>query len=509
LHYRHGRDIRYCHSWKSWLLWDGRAWRPDDNGAIMRRAADTVRHIYAEASEFNDSDIREAYAKFARKSESKSALTAAVSLAESLDGIAITAEQLDSDPWLFNCENGTLDLRTGQLRRARREDYITRTAPAEYDADASAAAWNGFVSQIMCERESLIDFLQRAAGYSLTGLVNEKNLFVCHGGGDNGKTTFLEVLKTVMGEYAGQVIVDSLMSSRNARNGPEPDIADLKGRRLVTSSEVEDGQRLAEGRIKYLTGMGVIKTRRLYEETWEFQPTFKIWLDCNHLPQVRGTDRAIWERIKRIPFDLTLEEGQKDRDLKQKLLAERAGILAWCVNGCQKWQASGLGAPDEVTEATTLYRAEMDILGRFIEERIYTGPPTLTTSTRKVYQDYVAWSQLVGEHTLSERIFGQRMVERGIERRHERTGNFYLGMALLVSEQEENTAPSLPFSSVPSVKAMKGSDAENGKSGNETPHEGNFAENGPSTHHTLHNPLNGIPENGEEEAKTREDELVL
>lgn len=505
---RHGQDIRYCHVWKAWLIWDGTAWRPDETGAIMRRAADTVRHIYAEAAEIADSEIRQAYARWSRKSESKSALAALVGLAESLDGIAIRAEDLDRDPYLFNCETGTIDLRTGELRRPARGDYITRTAPTPYDAAAAAPTWERFVSEIMCERAELIEFVRRAAGYSITGDVSEKCLFLCHGGGDNGKTTFLETLKSILGEYAGQVLIDTLMTSRNARGGPDPDIADLKGRRLITSSEVEDGQRLAEGRLKYLTGMSTIKTRGLWEKTWEFDPQYSIWLDCNHLPQIRGTDQAIWERIKRVPFDYTVEAAHRDRRLKEKLLAERAGILAWCVAGCLAWQRDGLAAPEEVTEATKLYRAEMDILGRFIEEAVYTGPPTLATASRQVYRAYTAWAEAVGEHVLSERIFGQRMIERGIARRHERTGNVYVGIGLKTTDQEDAAAPYSPYFDS-SVKDVKGNEAKSAISPENMPPEGESTGKPSVTLHTPHTGDESPPKTGPAPARPPKDELIL
>ena len=433
---RHKASIRFCHAWGAWLVWDGHRWEKDNSGAIYRYAADTVRHILAEAAGLMDSDQRKEHTKWARQSESRDKLKAMIELCGQLSGIAITPAEMDLDPWLLNCQNGTLDLRAGQLRPQRREDLITRICPVDYDQHAPAPTWKQFVDSIMLNRESLAGFLQRATGYALTGLVTEKVCFILHGGGDNGKTTFLEAIKAVLGDYSGQVLIETLMVARSHDGGPSPDIADLRGVRFITSSEVEDGQRLAESRIKYLTGMSTIKTRRLYEDTWEFQPQFTIFLDCNHLPAVRGTDRAIWDRLKRIPFDLKLEPHERDRHLMSKLMQERAGILRWAVEGCKEWAAAGLGQTEEVTEATALYRGEMDVIGRFLEDTTATdGPPTMRTQARTLYRAYREWCAAAGEYELSERKFGERLTQRGIIRRRTESGNVYQGIRLKDSRE--------------------------------------------------------------------------
>lgn len=426
LAFRHGADLRYCHAWKGWLIWDGTRWKSDDSGEIFRRITETVRSIYAEASESPTKETRRAVASWAKSSESRRAISAMEGLAQNLTGMSVAIEQLDSDDYLLNCQNGTVDLRTGKLEPACREHLITKMAPTVYDPQASAELWDRFVCELMLDRLSLVEYLQRSVGYSLTANITEKVIFICHGGGNNGKTTFLETLKAALGDYAGQVLIESLMVQKNSTgNSPSPDIADLRGLRFVTSSESEDGSRLAEGKVKYLTGMNRIKARRLHENGWEFRPTWKLWMDCNHLPSIRGSDKAIWNRIRRIPFEMSLDPDQVDQDLPAKLKLELPGVLRWAVEGCIAWSTSRLGAPAEVAVATDLYHSQMDVIGRFLEDCTEPGLPSNEVKARTLYRLYCRWCSSIGEFAISERIFGERLVEHGISKRHAHTGSIY------------------------------------------------------------------------------------
>jgi putative DNA primase/helicase len=426
LAFRHGPDLRYCHAWKGWLIWDGTRWKSDDSGEIFRRIAETVRSIYNEASEMPDKESRRAIASWAKSSESRRAISAMEGLAQNLTGIPVAIEQLDSDDYLLNCQNGTVDLRTGKLELPCREHLITKLAPTIYAPEASAELWDRFVCELMLDRLSLVDYLQRSVGYSLTANITEKVVFICHGGGNNGKTTFLETLKTALGDYAGQVLIESLMVQKNSSgNAPSPDIADLRGLRFVTSSESEDGSRLAEGKVKYLTGMNRVKARRLHENGWEFRPTWKLWMDCNHLPNIRGSDKAIWSRIKRIPFDLTLEPEQVDQSLPDRLKLELSGVLRWAVEGCMSWSTGRLGAPEEVAVATNLYHSQMDVIGRFLGDCTKPGLPSNEVKARTLYRLYNRWCSSTGEFAISERVFGERLADRGISKRHAQSGTVY------------------------------------------------------------------------------------
>ncbi len=429
---RHGEDLRYCHPWKSWLIWDGCRWRADESGQIFRLAAETVRSIYAEVSQFEDKPARTARLKFAISSESRRAIAALEELARSLRGMAITVDELDPNPFLLNCRNGVIDLRTGLLGVPQRSAMITKLVPYDYDPLAVAERWDRFCYEIMAERDNLVSFLQRAVGYSITGDTTEKVLFLCHGAtGNNGKTTFLETLRSVFGEYSGQVLIESLMVQKHANGGAAtPDIADMRGLRLVTSSESEEGNRLAEAKIKYLTGMNRIKARRLHKDFWEFRPTCKLWMDLNHLPNIRGTDRAIWNRVRKIPFEMELEQDQINRGLMVELLQEAPGILRWAVDGAMQWATQGLGLPQEISAATEEYHSQMDVLGRFLEEATVKGLPSNEIGARQLYRVYCQWATSSGEFTVSERVFGERLTDRGVTKRHTRSGSQYCGLRL-------------------------------------------------------------------------------
>ncbi len=406
---RHGGELRYCHPWRRWLVWDGKCWKKDDVGEVYRRAKDTVRAIYAEAAGAAVDAEAKRLSAWASRSLAKPRLDAMIALAESEEGIPVLPDQLDADPWLLNCENGTIDLRTGKLRPHDPADLITKLAGACYDPGAKAPTWLAFLDRIMAGSECMIQFLQRAVGYSLTGDTSERAMFVMWGSGANGKTTFLEAIRALLGDYATRTPTETLL----ARRGSIPnDIARLKGARLVTASESDEGRRLAEATIKDLTGGDIIAARHLYGEWFDFRPQCKLWLATNHRPVVRGVDKAIWDRIKLIPFVVTIPEPKQDKKLLSKLLAELPGILAWAVEGCLAWQREGLGVPDEVRNATGAYRAEMDVLGGFLTDCCVLTPEAEATS-KALYEVYRGWCEANGERPIGKRAFGLRLAERG------------------------------------------------------------------------------------------------
>lgn len=276
--------------------------------------------------------------------------------------------------WLLNVLNGTIDLCTGSLRPHAREDYITRCVNVDYDPDAKCPTWERFIHQVFGGNAEIIAFVQRAVGYSLTGKIVEHVLIVLYGLGSNGKTTLIDALHYLLGpSYAKHAPTDLLLARRGEHHPTE--LATLHGARLVTAAETGEGRRLAESLVKQLTGGDPVTARRMRDDFWQFRPEFKLWLATNHRPQIRGTDHAIWRRIRLIPFDVTFhtaETGktpQQDQTLPARLREEATGILAWAVRGCLAWQSQGLGAPDAVRDATEAYRAEMDVLAMFFEER--------------------------------------------------------------------------------------------------------------------------------------------
>ena len=323
--YHFGDEIRYCHAWKTWLIWDGCRWCPDETNHISELAKKTVRRIYEEAKKTEDDGKRQALAKHAVSSESEPKIRAMVSLAQSDSHVAIKPEDFDKDKFLFNCLNGTLDLRTGKLFPQRKEDCITKLAHVRYDPYATCPQWINFLKRIMDNNANLIDFLKRSVGYSLTGDTSEQCLFIFFGSGANGKSTFLRAVNMLIGDYGQQTATETLLVKQK---GAIPnDIARLKGSRFITACEAEAEQRIAESLIKQMTGGDIISARFLHQEWFDFEATYKIFLGTNHKPVIKGTDHAIWRRIKLVPFEVTIPEQERDGSLLDKLQDELSGIV--------------------------------------------------------------------------------------------------------------------------------------------------------------------------------------
>jgi putative DNA primase/helicase len=411
---RHGPDLRFCYPWGKWLVWDGARWIKDESGEVDRRAKDTVRSIYAEAAACEKKELREALADHARRSESDSKRQAMINSARSEPGVALLPADLDRDPWLLNVVNGCIDLRTGELREHRRGDLITKMAPVKYDREAQCPAWWGFLEKIMNGNGPTMEFLQKAVGYALTGDTREHCLFFLYGLGANGKSTCLEVIQALLGDYATQTTSETFLLKRHS-SPISNDVADLRGARFVAAVEIESGRRMAEVLIKQMTGGDKLKARFLYSEHFEFKPEFKIFLAANHKPVIRGTDHAIWRRIRLIPFTVQIPEKEQDKELPGKLKAELPGILNWAIEGCLSWQFEGLTPPQAVQDATQNYRQEMDILAEFLSERCIIAPGA-SVPAADLYKAYTAWAEENGEKKpLSQRDFGLNLTERGFE----------------------------------------------------------------------------------------------
>ncbi len=423
----HGHEVRYCYPWGKWLVWDERRWRVDDTGAVQRLAKKTTRRMLREAADDPDDDRRRARGRWANASDSRPRRDAMLALAQSEPGIPVLPEQLDQDGWLLNVENGTLNLRTGELQPHGREDLITKLAPVTHDATATAPRWQRFLEEVLPD-PALRRFVQAATGYSGTGDTSEQVLFFLHGLGGNGKSKFLEAVQHVLGDYATQVMPDLLMAHQGERHPTE--LTDLYGRRFVATIEAEEGRRFAESYVKWLTGGDAIRGRRMREDFWQWRPTHKLFLAANYRPVIRGTDVAIWRRIRLVPFTVTIPEEQRDAHLADKLAAEAPGILCWLVEGCLAWQRDGLRPPAAVRAATTDYQAEMDVVGRFVGERCRVDS-FAQVSAAMLYKAFRAWCQDTGERDLSQQSFGRRLSDRGFERVRRKSGHWWTGLGLL------------------------------------------------------------------------------
>jgi putative DNA primase/helicase len=333
-----------------------------------------------------------------------------ISLAES--EVPIGPDELDQDPWLFNCKNGTLDLRSGRLRPHRREDFITKMAPVAYTPGSPHPVWDSFLERVLGGDQDLMSFMQRAIGYSLTGSTDEQCLFILYGLGANGKTTFLQAVSEIMSEYAMQTPTETLLVK--GKGAIPNDVARLKGARFVTASEAEAEQQLAENLITQMTGGDTMSARFLHQEYFDFKPTHKLFLGTNHKPVIKGTDHAIWRRIRLIPFEVTIPEAERNPKMPEKLRDEAEGILAWAVEGCRLWLAEGLGLPPAVKKATDGYRSEMDVIAQFIAECCELGEGLMVTS-HDLYQAFAEWCNNSGEQPVSKKLLNLRLREIGYE----------------------------------------------------------------------------------------------
>lgn len=418
----HGADLHYCHPWKQWLVWDGRRWEEDATAEAIRRVKVTQGALYRwtaakikELGKVDDDDQtrKQQLAMLMKllahclKWEDTRRLNACLESARSEPGIPVVPKQLDADRYLLNVLNGTVDLRTGKLREHRREDLITKLAPVEFDPDADCPLWKRSVLRWMADDCAMVGYLQRMAGYGLTGDVSEQCLWFFHGAGQNGKSKYLEAKLGVMGEYAMQGVAELLMAKKHKAHPTER--ADLFGRRVVCTIETDEGKRMAEAFMKQLTGGEKIRARKCFKDFFEFEPTHKIFLASNHKPTIRGTDFAAWRRIKLVPFTVTIPEAEKDPHLGDKLKAEYPGILAWMVRGCQEWLRHGMQEPAKVTAATAEYQAEQDTVAGFIAE-CCTEQQGARTQLTGLLEAYHEWS---GDKWMKSRAFAKHLRAKG------------------------------------------------------------------------------------------------
>jgi putative DNA primase/helicase len=397
-----------------WCVRQADRWVRDPQGAITLRLAreHLPRHYLLEALATPSQARRVEMAKRAIKVQSRARLEAALHLARG--DLYARADDFDADPWALNTPGGIIDLCTGQIRRRTPGDRVTKLAGASLPQDGRpwqehAPTWASFLERVLPDPE-VRAFLQRAVGYCLTGDVSEQVLFFLFGTGCNGKSSFIRTIQALLGDYAIQAAPDLFLARRGERHPTE--IADVRGARFVATVEVEEGRRLAETLVKWLTGGDKLKARFMRQDFFEFEPTAKFWLVANHKPVVRGSDYAVWRRILVVPFTVTIPEEERDPRLLDKLRQELPGIMLWALEGLQQWREKGLAPPPTVRQATEEYRREMDVLGDWLAERCVADPAAVTPF-RELYEDYTEWCKAQGELALGQRSFGNRLTERG------------------------------------------------------------------------------------------------
>ena len=366
---RFGDRMRYCHTMGKWLAWDSRRWRVDERGRVVQHCKATALSIYDEAKKAEDDATRAQLTDWAKTSQKRERLTAMAALAQ--PELAVTPDELDRDDWLLNCENGTIDLKTGELRPHRQDDLITKLAPVAFDPEATCPLFEACLLRTFDGSRELITFLQRVLGHSLTGDVSEQYFFIFHGAGGNGKNLILDTVSSVLGDYATEAPPDLVTVRKNPEHPTE--IADLLGRRLVIASETERGAELRIQLIKRLTGNQFLKARFMKQDFFQFRRTHKLILVTNNKPVLRENTEAVWRRIRLLAFNVVIPKHERDPKLMNKLRHEYPGILAWLVRGCLDWQRSGLTEPTEVLYATESYREESGGIAAFLREHCEFG----------------------------------------------------------------------------------------------------------------------------------------
>lgn len=429
---QYGDRLRFDHRRQRWLVWSGHRWSLDADAEVVRLAILASRHRGLAAVRIADFEERKAEAKFAIASENGSRLDAMIKIARGQPPLSDAGDLWDADGWMLGVANGVVDLRTGALRDGRADDRLTLFTDIVYEPEAEAPRWTQFLDEIFGGDEEMVEFIRRAVGYSLTGETREQCMFLCQGTGANGKSVFLAVLQKLAGQYAFNAPFSSF--ERQQQSSIPNDLAALVGKRVVTSSETNEGTRLNEARIKALTGCDPITARFLHAEFFTFTPVGKYWLAVNHKPVVGDDSVGFWRRVRLIPFLQQFRGSADDKTLQAKLNDELPGILAWAVRGVIAWQAAGLPVPDAVREATDSYREESDPLAQFIDDRCVVGAG-LSAGANELYKAYRAWAEdarLAARETLTNKVFGSRMTMK-FERRRSKRGNVYVGIDLTVA----------------------------------------------------------------------------
>lgn len=420
--YEYGHVIKFVND-IGWFIWDGKRWRIDTKKEIERITAKVLRSL----SKSED----EAEAKWARMCERRNVRMN--SIKDLMPLVPGERQEFDTHKYLLNVENGIVDLKTGKLQQHDRELGLTKITNIVFDENAKCPEWLNFLDQIFQGDKELAEYMQRLIGYSLTGEITEQIMVFLIGGGSNGKSTFINIIKDIMGDYGRQAKSDTFIKKKET--GANNDIARLVGSRFVSAIESEDGEQLSEAFVKQITGGEPVLARFLRQEFFEFIPEFKVFFTTNHKPVIKGVDEGIWRRIRLIPFNLQLPKEKRDKKLPEKLSLEMPGILNWAIEGCLKWQQSGLNDPQIVMKATGDYKEEMDILGPFMFECCFKRED-VQIEAKDLFEVYANWCFKNGEHQLKNRAFYRILESQGFKRERGNRNKYYIKGVTLMDRKD-------------------------------------------------------------------------
>lgn len=411
-----------------WHIWDGHRWAEDEKDAAKNAVLDVLRQALAQS--LDDKDLR----ADVRKCESSAGVAGVLDLASALPALRAAISDLDADPYLLNCANGTLDLRTRKLRDHNPADRITRVTTGAFDPKADRTTWDGFLASVLPDDDER-GYLQRVIGQCAYGRVREHLFPVLTGSGSNGKGTAYGAITNALGDYATIINPELLMASERGGGGPE--MMTLLGARLVVGSETEEGRQLDAATMKRLTGGDEMTARRLYQEPVRWLPTHQLIYVTNHLPKVKGNDPAVWRRIRVVPFDVVVGEADRDQTLPERLELSADAILTWAVEGWFSYEdGGGMNEPDSVKQATDNYQTESDAVKRFIQSECITGP-YVHAKTRDLFHVWTSWAAADGADPLKETPFAKELDRLGYEAKRTGAGMVRQGIRIR-AEGDEN-----------------------------------------------------------------------
>ena len=398
---------------RGWHRWDSTRWAPDGDGTARRAVHTLLRRERGPSSTSLPVRNAERRGRAIARLETAQAITGILTEAAALQAFSVVVDAIDADPWLLNCANGTLDLRTMELREHNPDDLITKVARAAYTPNAGGATWTRFLARVLPDRD-VCDYLQRLTGLSLLGKVNgDKQVApIMTGRGANGKTTYIEAVMFALGDYAVAADPDLLM----ARNGEvhPTGCADLLGRRLVSTAETKQGRKFDLALLKRLTGGDTIKARFMRQDFFSFKPSHLLLMATNHLPTIDDTTEAVWRRVRVIPFDVQIPDHERDESLGDRLESEADAVLSWVIEGWSDYRdRGGLDEPDAVCVATDRYRSDADVVGRFIDAECHTGGAQSAATTKVLYERFQRWAANEGCDELSKVAFGRALTDKG------------------------------------------------------------------------------------------------
>lgn len=432
---RHGEDWRYDHTKKEWRTFEHPTWRQEKPGEIRRLLIDCARVFQRRAEELPIGSAREKLTSWAKFCQNDNGLRRIENVARSLKPIAVNQSAWNHNPWLMAASNAVIDLKTGGVVPNSREQHITMALKTPFDPTAKCPRWRDFLFQIF-EDQQVVAYMWRMLGYLLTGNTSAQVWWLWYGEGANGKTTLANTIAHILGEY-GATVPFSMFQLQQQRSGIPDDLATLPGKRFIHAAETIEGKRIDEARMKMLTGSDRIAARPLFGRWFEFEPTHKVVLSCNHRPVVQDDSPGFWRRVHLVPFTQRFDGANRDDHLEEKLRAEAPGILAWMVAGCLEWQKRGLQPPSAVVEATLGYRSESDHLAEFFADRCETREG-VECGASALFDNYRTWAigqQIPNNQIHGQRSFGERTVKR-FPREERRTGRVYVGVGL----RRESTA---------------------------------------------------------------------